>query len=346
MPPAVESMAFSGEVPWHGLGVNIPKNAAPSQILKKAELEWKVLKEPMTSVVDGTVVGIDGFFSLIRDTDKRVLGICGKEYIPTQNDQAIGFFSKFIKSGSMSFETAGSLQGGRQVWALASLNKKFSLPGNDDVAAYLLLSSPHIWGKSLIIKFTPIRVVCANTLMIAIKEDGRTKFRMPHIKSLDDEVAKQAQEVLGISSLLFESFEEKSRKLAAAKADDQIVIRYIADTLHPSLLEEVAGTVLKGKNPFERAKILTSVKSIPEIDPQQFNRSAYDTFTAYRSAPGAEMESASGTMWGALNAFTFYVDHRAGRDRDNALTAAWFGTKEISKRKAMDRALQYAEHLS
>lgn len=353
----IETIAYRYEdessKPWHRLGVPIHHDASPQEMLVEAGLDWTVSKRPTRAprtlpVGSGewdwsSAILVDDFFALVRDSDNKVLGPCGKDYVPTQNYQAFEFFKKFCESGQMRMETAGSLQGGTQVWVLAKLLMTFTLPGGDEVRGYLLFNSPHVWGKSLTIKFVTIRVVCANTLAMAMGESKYGKgFRAPHVRAFDSEVAKEAELSLGIATELFSEFEATAKKLAATKVDPEVVVRYVADTFQDDLIEEQFGKSFYKMDPMKQASLLVDVNS-PRVDTSKFKRTAYDAFNALNRQPGADLESSAGTLWGSFNAITYYCDFLAGRDRDNALTSSWFGPRAAIKAQAWRRAAQLAE---
>ena len=340
--------------PWHGLGTPIDHDLSPDEMLVQSGLNWTVSKRPLFTY-QGAVLKVDDFnypslevhdyFALVRDSDNKVLGPAGKEYIPTQNKQAMDFFKKFTDSGKMRLETAGSLQGGRQIWVLAKLLSGFTLVGGDLVQGYLLFSSPHVWGKSLIIKFTPIRVVCWNTFSIAMGDSSMGRgFRAPHIRAFDAEVVREAEISLSIAGELLNTFEASANLMSTTKIDDQAAIRYIADIMQPEMMVEQFGKGFNKLSEARQAELIVSPNS-PNFDPSQFKRSAYDCNRCFRQQPGVDMESSKGTLWGSWNAVTYYCDHVAGRDRDNALTSAWFGPKSVLKTKAMRRAMQIVEVL-
>lgn len=360
MPHEVETMAYRKEgehsVPWHGLGYAIEHDATPEEMLKAAGLNWTVSKRPLWtpatsvgvespdigSILEGSLIKVPDHFALVRDSDNKVLGPAGKDYIPTQNRQAFDFFKKFTDAGEMRMETAGSLQGGKQVWVLAKLLWKFTLPGGDIVMSYLLMSSPHVWGKSFVMKFVTVRVVCNNTFVMAMNESTAQKgFRMPHIRAFDSEVYAEAAQTLGIARELFDDFNKKAEIMARATVDQQVVIRYIADIFQPELMTEQFGKAYGAATEITRSKLILDPDS-PKVDPINFKRTAFDVFNSINRQPGADLKSANGTMWGAFNAVTYYMDHTAGRDRDNALHAAWFGQKAVLKTAAYGSAARIA----
>ena len=156
----VETMAYTNEVPWHGLGVSLKSAPTVEGMLRAARIDWTVSKRKLatTNGEDKFTHAVTSHFALTRDSDNRVLDVVAAGYVPTQNSEAFGFFNEFVKAGRATMETAGSLQYGKYVWGLANLKTNFTLPGNDRVNGYLLLLSPHKQGKSLLAKLTQVRV--------------------------------------------------------------------------------------------------------------------------------------------------------------------------------------------
>ena len=139
----------------------------------------------------------------------------------------------------MKMETAGSLRDGKEIWGLAKLKDDFELAGGDEVKGYLLINQPHEAGKAMTIKFTPIRVVCNNTLTMALRGEG-TALRMPHVKEFDEDVRAAAEEALGLSSQAITDFKEKSEFLASRQYKQESVLNYIAELYQPSVLVDKA----------------------------------------------------------------------------------------------------------
>jgi len=197
-------------------------------------------------------------------------------------------------------------------------------PGGDDVHGFMLLASPHIWGESLTGKFTSVRVVCNNTLQMALQ--GGAGFRMPHVRAFDADVQLEAEEALGLASSALEEFEEAATLLSNTKCTTKQQEEFIARVFQPQLLVNAPtndnGDVLPLVEGFKRTS-----KKINELILTQ---------------PGADLKSSKGTFWGLTNAVTFFADHEAGRDRDSALDSAWFGTHANIKAKAMETALDMA----
>ena len=135
----IETMAWTGEVPWHGLGFKVNGNLSVKQMLKAAKLDWKVERKPIFAQTDAHhSIQVDGFAALMRDKDNAVFDIVGSQYQPVRNEQAFEFFNDFIKAGKATMETAGSLKGGRVVWGLAKLGDSFEVTRGDKINGYLL----------------------------------------------------------------------------------------------------------------------------------------------------------------------------------------------------------------
>lgn len=329
----IETMAWTGEKPWHGLGIEVSDDLSPAEMMQAAELDWTVSKRPAYTLNECEwynevgVMPVDGHHFIVRDSDNHVLSHCGDEYMPIQNEEVFDFFKKFTDAGHMKMETAGSLKNGSEIWGLAKISSDFQLAGGDEVKGYLLINQPHVAGKAMVIKFTPIRVVCNNTLTLALA-DGGAAFRMPHIRSFDTEVQQAAAEALGLSESRREEFREQAEFLSSRQFNQESVMNYIAELYQPSLL-------------IEKAKARSDEEFVLQ---EKFTRTAEMVMGAIDQSPGATLKSAKGTWWGALNGVTFVEDHkRQGQAEGNALHSAWFGAGANRKAKALSKAIEYAE---
>lgn len=315
MAHAVETMAFTNEVPWHGLGKRVDNKQTVAAMLKAAGLNWGVVKRPihMYAASGELQPAIDGFSALTRDSDEKVLDIVGRAYQPVQNEQAFEFFKEFVEAGKATMETAGSLRGGRLVWGLANLNQSFRLRGGDEVKGYLLCGCPHQQGKALLYQFTSVRVVCQNTFRMAL-EGGGTEFRRSHRSEFNAEAVESAKEMLGIARDQLHEFETAARKLQALKMNRAKTL----DVLCPIFAPKVK--VADIKTDFEKHATANLVKIMQAND----------------KAPGAQPE----TGWGVFNAVTYWSDHMASRTPDKRLTNAWVGKTAAYKDKVLDALLR------
>lgn len=332
MSAEIESIAYVGKVPWHGSGIQLDTAPTPKKMLLKADLNWTVSKRPLFTANSpdfstepcAVDLVLDDYSALVRDSDNKILGICGPQYQPFQNAEVFDFFKKFTDAGNMKMEVAGSLKGGLWVWALARIQEgAFNLMGDDKNYTYLLLCSPHIWGEALTIMFTPIRVVCWNTLTLAMSKTITGKFRAIHNRGFAD-VRGLAQMSVEQAMINKAVYEQKAKLLSETNIVDVTKLyAYIASLFQPALLDE------------------------PDLTDMQFNfnRSATQVLHNYYTCPGATMKSAKDTWWGAYNAVTYFFDHQVGRgNSDIRLYNAWLSHKNaVTKRKAFDAAIEYAQ---
>lgn len=308
----VETMAYAGQVPWHGLGVPVSNDLTPQQMQEKAGLNWKVRELDSFIEIDGEKT-LTGLKSLVREDNKKILTNVGENWNPVQNDDAFNFFSEYCMSGDMEMHTAGSLKGGQMVWALAKVKESFDLFGDDKVDSYLLFSNPHQYGKSIDIRFTPIRVVCNNTLTMSLESKADRSVKVGHRTAFDAEGVKQT---LGLAHEKFAKYKEMAQFLASKKMTGD---NYIA------FLNEV----------FPRTS-----GQVDSINVDTISRSAKQALSVLETQPGAEY--GEGTWWQAFNSVTFITDHVAGRNAENRLHSQWFGYNQLRKVKAAEKAVEYA----
>lgn len=304
----VETMAYAGETPWHGLGKRVIDDLTPEQMLVEAGLDWKVEKIPAYITFDGEQV-YSGSDALVRSTDGNILTMVSDNWEPVQNQTAFEFFNEFIMEGNIRMHTAGSLKHGKMVWALAQINESFELFGGDKVSGYLLFSNPHEYGKSIDVRFTPIRVVCNNTLTLAVSSKAERMVRVSHRRSFDPEYVK---ETLGIAHSKMETYKEMAQFLGSKRYTNDLVKKYFSD-------------------------IFPSVSATED----KASRNARLAYTALDTQPGANY--AEGSWWSAFNAVTFLVDHKIGRNNETRLYSSWYGPNHNKKIQALEKAIEYAE---
>lgn len=336
----VETMAYAGATPWHGLGVKVKDNMSPQEMLVAAGLDWSVSKRPgyiaekrfVSNITDPTqetkMVRVEDSYYTVRDSDNKILSHCGEGYTPFQNKEVMGFFRKFTENGDMSMDTAGSLREGKDIWGLAKLSSNFRLVNDDEVKGYLLLNNSHQVGKAMTIMFTPIRVVCNNTLTMALSDKNNSRFRVLHVQAFDEEVKRAAEYALGLSGEQMKLFQEQSEFLASKKYSKDTVENFIAKLYQPKLIEE---------------RLKVDPATLPPLH-SEFKKTAESVYQALETSPGANLSSAKGTWWGALNAVTYTSDYgTASRNAGNNLHSAWFGKNAQVKRKALELATEFAE---
>ena len=312
----VETMAYAGEVPWHGLGVPVSNDLTPVQMMDKAGLNWNVRELESFVEFDGKRMAT-GQKSLIRETDGRILTNVGADWNPVQNETAFEFFNEYVMAGDMEMHTAGSLKDGQMVWALAKVKESFDLFGGDQVDSYLLFSNPHQYGKAIDVRFTPIRVVCNNTLTVSLDSKKDNSVKVGHRTAFDPETVK---ETLGIASSKLNTYKEYAEFLCKKQFTSDSYIEYLNEVFPRTADKRVQGKALSVDTLSRNAKL------------------AYD---ALEEQPGAKY--AEGSWWQAFNSVTYITDHVQGRNADNRLYSSWFGGNQTRKTNALQKALEMAE---
>lgn len=301
------SMAYAGETPWHGLGTEVPADVTPNQMLKAAGLDWKVTPVPAFAEIGGKQVAV-GHSALVRDIDNKILDVITDDWVPNQNETAFEFFNDFVAAGEMEMHTAGSLRDGQLVWALAKVKDAFELFNGDTVESYLLFTNPHKYGWSIDVRFTPIRVVCNNTLTLSLNTQSSKIVKVSHRREFDGDVVK---ETLGVAKEKLAKYKEMAAYLGSKRFNDENIVDY-----------------------FKRVFPVSGAK-------KEISKNAEIALEVMDQQPGAEF--AEGTWWQAYNCVTFMTDHMIGRSTDNRLTSAWYGANKNLKIKALDTAIQFAD---
>ena len=315
----VESMFSVRETPWHQLGTVL--SDAPKSIeyaLSAAGLDWTVRRSTV-HLNDGTVIPEKR--AIVRDSDGAVLGVVGETYHPLQNVDAFRFFDPIIQDGRGHYETAGSLRGGRIVWVLARLNETFEPVAGDPVCPYVMLANSHDGSRAVQARFTPIRVVCNNTLTAALARDA-SPDRAQNVRHLSRMHAHlgEAQRTLGLISANLEATVEIYRAFAERQ-------------LRSAEIEAYLRSVVPDNRKAARHTRTENIRT--------------DIMTLIESGRGTEIPGVRGTLWGAYNAVTEYVDHHRGipledvfdaETLDTRLDSMVFGNGAVVKERALSAA--------
>jgi phage/plasmid-like protein (TIGR03299 family) len=310
-------MAYVGAVPWHGLGKEVPADLTPEQMLQAAGLDWEVRKYPSFAIIDENdpdSVVETGQSALIRSKDRKLLDVVSDDWNPVQNQEAFEFFNEFVMAGDMEMHTAGSLKDGQIVWGLAKVKESFELFKGDQIDSYLLFSNFHKYGFSTDVRFTPIRVVCNNTLTLSLSSTVERMVKISHRKQFNPANVK---DMLGIATDKLQKYKEMAQFLGSKKAKTESIVEYF-ERVFP----------LAGATPEDKAEGKRS-------------RNANIALGVIDTQPGAEY--AQGSWWQPFNAVTFMTDHVIGRSADTRLTSAWYGYNKNLKTKALELAVEMAE---
>ncbi|GAB3647259.1 DUF932 domain-containing protein [Ramlibacter alkalitolerans] len=317
MPHLVETMAHVGVAPWHRLGNALPSRQPIEVWAEQAGMDWEILQAPVqyqTYTTDASrVLSFEGQKVLYRSDTHAALSVVGSRYQIVQPKTVLEFYRDLTEAAGYELETAGVLKNGRKLWALARMGKEAKLKGNDVVRGYFLLATSCDGTLATTATPTTVRVVCNNTLAMAL--NGATHaIRVPHSTTFDPDAVKKQ---LGIAVSGWDSFMYRIRLLAERKVDTAESRTFLQKLLGQP--QPIPG------QPMVQERAMKRVQELFEAQGQ-----------------GAELTAASGTAWGLLNAVTQFVDYeKRARSSDHRLDSAWFGSGAALK----DRALQQALHL-
>ena len=309
----VAQLAYAGQKPWHGLGVEVRNDLTPEQMMKKAGLDWTVHEVPSFVEFNGQQIPT-GQKSLIRSLDNKILTNVGEGWNPVQNSEAFDFFYDYVMAGDMEMEVAGSLKEGRNVFVLAKVKESFAVNGDDQVDNYLLFSNPHEYGKAIDIRMTPVRVVCNNTLTFSLQSSSKNFVKLNHRSQFNPDLVKQQ---MGLASEKFSQYKDMAEFLSSR--------RYNKESLMNFYNEVFPHTYSKGKD----------VNVVEDL-----TKNAKAAMDVLYTQPGANY--AEGSWWQALNSVTYLTDHKMGRSADSRMQSAWFGQNQARKVKAVNKAVEYA----
>lgn len=216
----VESMFYTRTKPWHGLGVQVQEAPESKDALRVAGLDWKVYQR---EVYTDSGIKIEGYRANVRNTDNKILGIVTERYKIVQNEEAFSFTDALLGKG-VRYETAGSLQEGKKVWLLARLPKEYIISG-EQISPYLVFSNSHDGSAAVRVAVTPIRVVCNNTLNLALSTAKRS-WAMVHTGNIKGKI-HEAQETLFMAEDYMSKLGREFEELKRQKLSERQVKEYI-----------------------------------------------------------------------------------------------------------------------
>lgn len=305
----VESMFYTRVAPWHGLGTMVMEAPTSKEALRMAGLDWKVVQKDLITT-DG--IPVPGFKVNLRDQDNRTLGVVTDRYKVVQNQEAFSFTDELLGEG-VTYETAGSLQDGRRTWILAKLPQRYIISG-DEIEPYLVFMNSHDGTGAIKAAMTPIRVVCQNTLNLALATAKRS-WSTNHVGDINGKL-EDARDTLLFADQYMAALGKSIDKLNHQKISDRQVYEYI-DMLFP-LVDNA--TELQKKN-LLRMKEDVKMRYFDAPDLQHIGKNAYrfvnavSDFTTH-SKPLRERANYRETLFGKT------VDGNAMIDKAYALVNA------------------------
>lgn len=317
MPALFNTGFFVGEPAWHGLGTVVQDAPSIEEGLRLADADWDVETIPLYTYDNGSYRAIECGKAVRRKDTGEILASVGPRWTPLQNRDAFHWFAPFIDNGEAELHTAGVLCDGRKVWVLAHMKRDNAvIQGDDEIMKFVMLSNSHDGKNAVRVGFTPIRIVCANTLALAHSKNVSKLIRVCHNSGVKKNV-EDIRDVMNLADAEFEATAEQYRYLSRKGINQKDLRQYVktllgvGDTVDASLKTRTKNTIDK-------------IEGFMEI------------------GKGSELIGAHGTWWGAYNAYNEYLNYGYGRNANNRMDALWFGTN----RKKNDDALELAMTLA
>lgn len=315
------SFFYLDEEPWHGLGTKLDRPATAEEAIAAANLDWTVKTVPLYFTGQQGAVRIENKYATVREDlwdrpDCQALGIVSSQYVPLQNRDAFKFFDPIVGQKAAVYHTAGVLDGGKRIWILAKLPDNIRVIGDDIVDKYLLLSNSHDGSSAVAIKFTPIRVVCDNTLTMALN-NGPT-LRIVHTLNMQQRL-RQAKELLGIVHTQYGTIERDFQAMSKIRMNSQRLNNYFNAVFPDPEDPENFDALQRAQNNRLRAEYL------------------------FEQGKGSDVKGVRGTLWAAYNGITELVDHRISgvkHQKERHLNSIWFGNGYLLKARAYRIAIE------
>lgn len=311
----IETMAYVNETPWHGLGNQLTACQPIEVWAKQAGMDWQIRETPVCFSTGhaggpGAIASFPENKVLFRSDTNEPLSVVSQRFKVVQPNEILEFYRDLTEVSGFELETAGVLKGGRKIWALARTGQSSTLKGKDVSNAYVLLATACDGTLATTAQFTSIRVVCNNTLAVALGA-GNGAVKVRHSTSFD---AQSVKRQLGISVSTWSSFMYQMKGLSERKVKTHEAMNYLSRVFSD-----------ESKADSSSASDRTMAKVMALFDGR---------------GRGAELASSKGTAFGLLNSVTEFVDHeRRARSVDHRLESAWFGQGASVKEKALEQAL-------
>jgi phage/plasmid-like protein (TIGR03299 family) len=310
MADMVETMFSNREMPWHRNSTIVQGALTSEEALIASGLNWNVVQTPLEAKWNNEYIDISGYVANIRDTDKSVLGVVTESYKVVQNKHAFAFVDNLVGDANLKYETAGSLSGGKIVWMLALL-PEIEIAG-DAIAPYLVFTNGHDGRNAIKAAMTPVRVVCANTLALALGTSQR-QWSTKHIGDMDGKLIN-ARMTLKLAQQYMLNLEGVGNKLVKEKGVDASYMINLSSVLFPH--DENASDLINARQNEKRDDIL------------------------YRWALAPDLEQIRDTKWGALQAVSDSVTHTPPQNQTDTMWETAFSNLVFGN-NTIDKAYEY-----
>lgn len=349
----------TGKPAWHRLGTVVTSAQTSADAINLAGLNWTVEQWPMTASYGGTTIEVPNKLANVRSDTKAVLGVVGKTYKVLQNAESFAFMDSVVEEGLAMYETAGALNSGRRIWIMARLPGEIRVTDQDEIKPYALLCNGHDGSLAVHVMPTTVRVVCNNTLNLALSKGKARQLVIRHSDSMKGKV-EQARKILGLVQQRVGSFQAEVDALARVSLNTTQVTDYFRSVL--KIQPPKAKAAPQGDNAALLDSILTQKEQSAGVVADLLD--GYRELTARQEKANAALleqvlenfhnktntlPGIAGTAWAAYNAVSEYVDHQSrvtGRTQEqkdnNRLSSIWFGRGDTIKQEAYSQAISLA----
>lgn len=306
MPANVESMMYYGKRPWHGLGVELNEPATAEEAIIHAGMDWEVQKHTLAMQIENDFITVPHYYVTVRQANANnpsiiPLGVVKERYTPLQNKDAFTFFDSIVEENAAIYHTAGVLGRGERIWILAKLPGEIRVIGNDITEKFLLLTNSHDGTSGVQAKFTPIRVVCQNTLNAALSEGDYINIR--HTPNVMERI-KNAKELMKITNTYYDNISEIFQQMAHKQISSQEFSKYIQNFVPEHSQDKVIDLFESGNG----------------TDMKEIRGTVWNAFNAVTE---------------------FVDHHRPRIKQENRLKSIWFGSGAMLKQKSFNLACEY-----
>ncbi|MDN5566103.1 MAG: DUF932 domain-containing protein [Psychrobacter sp.] len=321
----IDTMAYVGETPWHGLGNELSPKQPIEVWAREAGMDWRIESSDVSYMANNVkgqslILPFDNNKVLYRSDTLEPLSVVSQRYQEVQPREILEFYRDLTEQSDFELETAGVLKGGRKMWALARTGQSMTLKGGDVSNGYLLLATACDGTLATTAQFTNIRVVCNNTLAVSLANGNGGMVKVPHSTSFDGDRVKQQ---LGVSVKQWNEHMYEMKQLTQRRVTQAEAANYLSRVFNNQDDDIILfNSAKKEKDAVPNAKAMNQVMNM-------FNG----------QGRGADLDSARDTAYGLLSAMTEYVDHeRRAMSTDHRLDSAWFGAGAKLKDKSLEEA--------
>lgn len=338
----IEQMAYVGDTPWHGLGNQLTQNQPIEVWAQQAGMDWRIESSNVSYMAknergQSIIMPYEEQRVLYRSDTHAPLSVVSQRYQEVQPKEILEFYRDLTEQSGFDLETAGVLKGGKKFWALARTGQTTALKGKDVSNGYVLLATACDGTLATTAQFTSIRVVCNNTLAIALKgqTSGAGVVKVPHSTKFDAEKVKQQ---LGISVRAWDEHMYEMKQLSQRKVSQHEASAYfdaVFNNTNLSIAEQEDSIIQFYRNVAAQGQTNTTTKAEPN------GRAMTKVMEMFNGqGRGAELSSAKDTAYGLLCSITEFVDHeRRAMSTDHRLDSAWFGAGAGLKQRGLEQAL-------